>query len=188
MAKPGAIDLQNLSQQIASICKTVLLEKYNQTVTDDPQITEREIVEYKSRLRTFGLAKFNGPCYISAINLYDSQASLQAKKPSGAIVFFIDEELAELMLHKQSRSADSENEELVGSATAEFANTVAAKLKDNILGSGFNDLVLADPMNYKNDAPEGIAFKYSEYKMMEISLVIKKKKSVVINFTLGTPG
>ncbi len=183
---PGKlIDPKQLSQVILRCSQEILEQMCKAKFSQDPQIAEREIIEYNSRIRALGLDKFNGPCYVAAITMYDSKESLAAKKPCGAFILYLEETIAQEFLKAMSQGLDDEDEEMVMDNCGELCNVIAGQFKNNIKEFGYHDLVISAPTKGKNDIPEGVDFEYNETKLQEVSFFIRKIKAVVIAITLA---
>ena len=62
---------------VQNTCETMCKMAFSK----DPEFNELNIIEYDSRMRTFGLEKFNEPCYASFINFYISIELLTKNNP-----------------------------------------------------------------------------------------------------------
>ena len=93
-SKNKEFDQQKVATTLMTSVQTTLEKMYHLSLTQDPEFIEKEIIEYNSRMRTFGLEKFNAPCYVSAINFYLSQKHLEKHDALGAMVLYINEDSA----------------------------------------------------------------------------------------------
>ena len=170
-------------QAIAQALQTTLetaLEKLGLNLTQDSEIEEREVIEYNSRMRVFGLEKFNGPCYIFGFNFYKDSQTQEAKQTNGAFVLFFEEESIEKILKKLGhRAFDEEDEAFVLENLGVFGKQLAETFAAALSSVGYTSLLVSDPMSYKNSIPEGMDFPYSVYKYQELSLYLWDKKVVV---------
>ena len=76
--------------------------------TKDPQAEEKNIIEYEGKMRVDGMTKFNGPCYISALNVYQSEKDLRQQKTCGVIAMFIKEEFAATLFKARIRELEGQ--------------------------------------------------------------------------------
>ena len=153
------------------------LEK--QLVSKDPETFQKEIIEYESRMRVFGLEKFNGPCYLSVVNYYLTQGDLDAHKSCGTFILYLEEESTGKLLKSLGYSGfTDEDEDIVMDKCSEFCKILAENFKNELVPLGFRDLVISAPTKHKNDVYEGVEFPYSEYGMHEAHFYLLKKKTV----------
>ncbi len=186
VAKDREFDPQVIATTLMGCVQTTLEQMYNLKLSQDPEFEEKEIIEYASRMQTFGLEKFNGPCYISAINFYLSPRHLEEHDPVGAIVIYIREDLAVRFLKALGfEDADEEDEEIVLDCCGELANIITGQFKNELTSLGYKDLTISAPIKAKNDIPGGVEFNYNEYKLYELTFYLWKEKTMVINITMA---
>jgi len=156
------------------------------TLSKPPEFIEKDIIEYGSRMRVFGPEKFNGSCYIAAINFYLNQQKFKEDDSCGVMVLYIqDETTGKLMKALGQPGLDEDDEETLLDTCGEFCNVIAGQFKNELRSFGYIDLVISAPLKYKNDIPEGVNFKYSEYKLYELSFHIWKEKLIVVDATMS---
>lgn len=158
----------------------------NVSLSKAPEFNEKEIIEYDGRMRVFGLEKFDGPCYISAINFYVDKKHFEEKDSSGVVVLYIEEEAAEKLGKAMGQSeADLEDEEVVLDTCGEFCNVVVGQFKNELRALGYIDLIISAPIKHKNDISEGVDFQYSEKKLYELNFHVWKRKLIVVDITMA---
>ncbi len=156
------------------------------TFSQKPDFVAKEVIEYESRMRLFGLEKFNGPCYVGVINLYLNKKAYDVKESCGLIVLLVREDIApELVKAMGNTGIDEEDEEIIMDSVGEFCNVVVGQFKSELRSFGYPDLTISAPAKYRNYAPDGADFPYSEYKYYEISFYIKKQKAIVVVVTMA---
>jgi len=48
--------------------ESTLTKMCNVAFSQEPEFEVRDIIEYRGKMRTFGLEKFNAPCFLAAVN------------------------------------------------------------------------------------------------------------------------
>lgn len=176
-------------QTVANSLKTViqdLLSAGGVTFTHDTQIVEKDIIEYESRLRVFGLAKFNKPCFITAVNFYASQRDMESHNPLGALVVYIEADNSDKVSKALGVGLKIDDEdEAVLEKIGELGRVIAEPYLRILQSNGYSQLVFSKPQSYFNDVPEGVEFNYNEYKYYEISFFAWKEKILVADITLA---
>jgi hypothetical protein len=155
-------------------------------ITEEPEINERDLLEYKSRMRVFGLEKFNGPSFIAAINFYKTQNALEKNDAMGAIVLHVEEEAAgKLIKGLKRKGLNEDDDDAVLDVIAEIGQKIAEQFNKKLASHGYKPLVLSDPIKAKNDIASGIPFSYKEYKYCEISFQLWKNKAIAMDVTMA---
>lgn len=156
------------------------------TFTHETQVAEKEIIEYESRIRTFGLAKFNNPCYLTAVNIYASQRDLEAHNTLGALIIYVERENVDKVFKSLGVGLKMDDEdEVILEKIKEVGKTLAEPFIRGLQALGYSALVISEPQSYVNDAAEGVEFNYNEYKYYEISFFAWKEKVLVTDLTLA---
>ena len=152
----------------------------------DPDSLERDVIEYDSRMRTFGLERFNGPCFVTSISFYLSQQDMDAHKAQGAIVLFIEESSVGRILKAMGEAKFNEDDdEVVFEKCAEFCNVIAMDFQQEISSLGYKNLVVGKPNAQRNDIAEGVEFPYDQYKFSELNFYFFKRKAVVVDVVMA---
>jgi len=186
VAKETEFDPQTIGPTVMRCMQEAFGEMSSVTFSKDPDFSEKEVIEYESRMRVFGMEKFNGLCYIAVINFYLSAQDLKNHDTEGALVLFVEYECAGKLLKALGyENVDDEDEEIILDNCGEFCKVIAGKFKNEMGALGFKNLTMSDPLIYKNDIPEGIEFKYSEYSFFECNFYLWKQKAMVLDVTLA---
>jgi len=181
------LSIEKLGELAVRATQNILQKQCKVTFSQDPDVTELEIIEYNSRMRVFGMEKFNGPCFIAVINFFRNNGSSENKITCGSLIIYIDEMCTTTILKAISGgSFDEDDAEVVMQYTGELCNIIADELKNELTKIGYSDLLISKPINYQNDIPEGVDFEFREAKYHESSYYIKEKKAIVVNFSLGS--
>jgi len=114
---PADIEKGSLADSFRACIQTTLEEHCSVIFTKDAKVEKLDLIEYGSRMRVFGLEKFNDTCYIAVINLYDNEESQKQKKTCGALIIFVKEESAERLFKTLLKGQEGEDEELLTECT-----------------------------------------------------------------------
>ncbi len=187
-AKEQTTALQNAANALKVVIDNTVGSKGTLGYTTDPQIKERDIIEYDSRMRVFGMEKFNAPCFISYVNFFASSNHQANHQPLGAMIIYIEESNVERFLKAAGHSIKlDEEKDIVFKVCGEFCKNIAENFKTSIRSLGYNELIISDPVSYHNQISEGVPFNYDEYKMYELIFSIWKQKILAIDLTLAPP-
>ncbi len=185
MTKDSEFDLKAVATTLMGCVKSALEKMCNVEFSQEPKFVEKEIIEYNSRIRTFGLEKFDGPCHIIAINLYENENHLETKNACGAVILYFEEEMAKSLVKSAGQGLDSEDAETITNYCGEICNMVIDLFKNELSSFGYSDLTISAPLKYRNDVSEGVDFRYSEDKIYETSFYLNKQKAIVADVTLA---
>ena len=185
MSAKDSTSAPSIATGCIKVVEDLLKSKPGITLTKESEFVQRDIIEYNSRMRVFGMEKFNGPCFISVINYYSSEVDLKAHKAGGAVVLYIEEgNAAKLLKALGFKKFDEEDNDAVLKMCGEFCTLLAEDYKKELSSLGYKDLVLSAPSNYLNGVPEGVEFSYDQYVKYEMSFYLWKQKTVVLDVTM----
>lgn len=194
MTKHERFDPQVIATTLMGIIQETFKTICNWDVTEEPTFYDKDIIEYNSRMRVFGLEKFNDITFLSAIYYYTDQKKFKDHDPCGTLVLYIRDEIARKIvkvlenkgiMNDSDTDSDSDMDAVILDNCGEFCNMVAGNFKNELTNLGYHDLVMSAPFNYKNDIPEGVMFPYDEYKSYEICFDLFGKKSLIVSIVLG---
>lgn len=185
MAKKEEFDPQVIATTLMGCVQETCEQMCKASFSQDPEYVEKNIIEYNSRMRTFGLEKFNAPCFVAAINFYENKKMFDLGDSCGVLVLYVEEMFAGTLLKELAPGMDLGDEAIVLDCCGELCNVIAGQFKNEIKTYGFSDLTISAPMKYANDIPQGVNFHYSETKFYETSYFIKKEKALVVDITLA---
>ncbi len=178
-------ELEGIAKMLMGCVEDTFGKTYNIFFSKDPECVERNIIEYKSRMRTFGLEKFNAPCYVSAINFYVSPKALERQDSVGVLILYLKEEHAVKVLRAMGFTTQEDDEALLLDCIGELTSIIAEQFKNKLLELKYQDLTIAPPQTAKNDIAEGVWFKYSENVYHELSFYLWNEKSLAISLSLA---
>lgn len=158
------------------------------TFSKDSHFDKREIIEYQSRMRVFGMEKFNGPCYIGVVNYYFSAEDQKNHDACGVFILFIEEtNVGKFLKSLGYRGFDEDEEKSVYKPLGEFTEVLSSNFKKEIQSLGYQNLISSTPACYHNDISSGVEFSYDQYAKYESSFYLWKDKIVVVEVTIKPP-
>ena len=182
-------DLEKQGKILKQVTEEIFTETERYRFDGELTLTKKEIVDYKKRLHTNGLEKFNGPSYVAGVSFFRTSADKEKENAAGALVFYIEGEQAfDILRILGHKAEDDESQEKIAQQCAQFCKRLAEKFKTQLTSAGFSDLVMSEPIFGRNQLPGGLAFSLDQYTMMELAGNIQKSKRVVLNLTLTTIG
>ena len=177
--------LEELAGTLKEVIQKNLTKTGKITFSEEPKIIKKDIIEYDHRMRVSGLEKFNAPAYVAGISYYRSPKDQEEHNACGAIVLYVEEQYVEILLKALGQTGiDDENEEMLSKKCGEFCSIVGEEFTTAVSGQGYNDLVAAVPISFRNTIQDGIDFSYTQYEKYEISFLIKAKKIMVAEITI----
>ena len=185
MSAKESTSAQNIATSCIKVVEELFKSKPNVTFTKEAEFVQRDIIEYNSRMRIFGMEKFNGPCFISVINYYLTEVDLKAHKACGAVVLYIEESCAGKLLKSLGyKGFDDEDNDSVMKICGEFCTSLTDEYKKELSSLGYKDLASSTPSNFYNGVPDGVEFNYDEYVKYEMSFFLWKQKAIVLDITM----
>lgn len=179
-------DLENIADTLMHCVEDTFGKTYNIFFSQDSERVERQIIEYKSRFRTFGLEKFNAPCYISAINFFASPQHIPRNNSLGFLILYLKEEHAVKMLKAMGFSIKEDDDDSVMlDSVGELTNIITEQFKKELISLKYPELTLSSPVSAKNDIADGVWFQYSEQRYHELSFYLYNDKCLVVSLSLA---
>jgi len=164
----------------------LFMERSEIAFSRPPEVVLQDIVEYKGRMRVFGLEKFNTPIYVSTVNYYLNEKDMAGARAHGALAVFVEQEyIADLLKLLRYPEIDDTEEDAMLDACGTLANIIAGRFKTEMMKLGLIKLEMSAFSNYRNSAPNGVAFNFKQRKKYEVSFFIKDKKRVILELTMG---
>lgn len=185
-AKTQESDPPIIATTLIEVVQDTFRKMGNVEFSKDPRFIKRDIIEYESRMRVFGLEKFNGPCYVSSISYYSSQKHQEAHDACGTMNLFMEEGAAGKILKTLGYTGfDDEDETMVLDNCGEFCNVLAGNFKNGLTNLGYKDLYLSAPIKEKNNLSKGAEFPFSQYIYYETEFYLWKQKAVVVDIVMA---
>ncbi len=183
--KSASFDPQIIATTCMRVVESTIQQMCNLTFSQSPQSVPRDIIEYDSRMRIFGMEIFNGPCYISVVNYYLTPKHLEDHDACGAFVLYLEEKVAGQLLKALFKGFDDDEESVMLDTCGQFCHILGENFKNEISKQGYLDLSMSAPQNYRNNCPEGVEFHYDEYIKYETSFYFWKEKAMAVDITLS---
>src|SRR5262245_42886162 len=118
-----------LAESFRDCVQKTIEEHCSVVFAKDAKVEVRDIIEYASRLRVFGLEKFNDTCYIGLTNLFETPEDVKANKPCGLILVFVREDSSERLFKTLLKGQEGEDEELQMDNTKHLAEKLFQNFK-----------------------------------------------------------
>ena len=131
-------------------------------------------------MRVNATDKFDVAVYIAATNFYLNQADMQAHRARGALVLYMDTEVADKIFKAAGLQVpyDEDDESMMG-LCGTLCQLIADALKDRLAAAGFASMLeFLLRAVYKNTIPEGVEFSKDQNEKQEISFYFLKHKAV----------
>ncbi|MBF0523331.1 MAG: hypothetical protein HQL24_09800 [Candidatus Omnitrophica bacterium] len=183
-----AKDTTIIATTLIGCVKKVLESRFNFSFSKDSEYSQKDIIEYNSRMKASGLEKFNAPCHVAAINFYQSPGHMTSHDPFGAVIFYISALVMDRFywpLGFKSPKDDEEEDRFLDDCAGELAKLITEQLKTDLSALGYKNLTLSEPLKAKNSIMEGVEFNYNERKFYEVSFYLWKQKALVVDISLA---
>ncbi len=179
-------DNKFLTRTIIDVVEDTFDKLLHVTPASGAVANEKNIIEFGGRMRLFPMEKFNGPAYVSIVNFYRTSKDMADHFAAGTFVLFVKEDAAEKLVKAFGRSSkEAEDETAVMGICAELCGILSGNLKNAMVKHGYPELVVGEPLKYKNSIPEGAQFDYDLFKKQEIIFSYWKDKSVIVEACIG---
>jgi hypothetical protein len=180
------VDPQIVNPILTGFIEEVVTSKGGLLPTKTFDIAAKPIEEYEGRMVVHATDKFDVPTYVAATNFYLNQGDMHAHRPRGAMVVYVDIEVADKIFKAAGLEVpydedDGSMEALCGS----FCQLIVDALKDRLAAAGFIMLEASTPIVYKNTILEGVPFSKDQNEKQELSFYFLKHKALVIEWTLA---
>ncbi len=188
MTNPNnAEELFVLAVSLAEIVKDMFKTTGKTVLSREPVVERKPIVEFRQRMRVFGMEKFEQPTYIAAVNYYTDRKEMEARKALGAVIIYVEEDFVADLLRilQYPFIEDDDDEEQLKDACGTLCNVIAGHFKSAISQLGYIELQMSPFLSYRNSAFEGIQFYPQQTDKYEISFYIEEKKRLVLELTMG---
>ncbi|MBF0479438.1 MAG: chemotaxis protein CheX [Candidatus Omnitrophica bacterium] len=180
-------DAQVIAAKLMGSVQDLMEKTCKSKLSEKPVMETKEIIEYGSRMRVLGLSKFDGPCYVAAVNLYLNQKKSEDKDACGVIVSYWEQETAEGFVRALQKGLDLEDPDVILDSCGEFCNSIAGQFKNELAAFGYPELNLSTIIKARNEIDEGVDFPFSEGEYCELSFKVKNKKVVVVSLVMAPP-
>lgn len=146
----------------------------------------KHIEEYEGRMRVNATDKFDVSVYIAAISFYLNQTDLQIHRARGAMIFYMDTEVADKVFKAAAYQVPyDEDDESMMALCGTLGHSIAETLRDRLAAAGFISLEISAPVVYKNTIPEGVEFSKDQDEKQELSFYFLKHKALAIDWTMA---
>jgi hypothetical protein len=149
-------------------------------------LSVKHIEEYEGRMRVNATDKFDVSVFIAAANFYLSKADMQANRARGAMIFYMDTEIADKIFKAAGLQVPyDEDDESMMALCGNLCQSIAETLRDRLAAASFPLLEISTPSVYKNSISEGVAFSKDQDEKQELSFYFLKHKALAIDWTMA---
>ncbi|MBF0387170.1 MAG: hypothetical protein HQL20_04870 [Candidatus Omnitrophica bacterium] len=179
-------ELYALSAILVSAVKKMLAQKGDIHLSKDPEVREKETIQFAHRMRVDGLEKFNGRTLVAALNFYVDKERMAQEKALGALIVYIPEDyIARLMWLLDYGRIDEDNEAEVLDACGTVTNLIAGYFVKELCGHGYIHLEMGHFTTFINAPLNGIDFHSQEKVKHEMAFFFREEKRMVLELTMG---
>ena len=183
---PGEINQENLAESFRACVKKTLEDFCQTSFVKEPKVTTRDIIEYESRMRVFGLEKFNDTCFIAFQTLYESPLEQEKSDVCGTLLVYVQEENAERLFKALLKEKDPEDEEIIIECVRNLCRALFDHFKTTATRFGYANLLGSEVENYMSNIEEGAPFPYSEDTLYQVVCTLWREKVVVAELVLAS--
>jgi hypothetical protein len=182
---PTEIVKNELAESFRNCVQNTVTQYCRVTFTKDAKVEARDIIEYESRMRVFGLEKFNDTCYIALLNLFESPLEKEKGDVCGVLIIYVEEENAEKLFKAQLKGREEEDDELIVDFIKELCSAVYDSFKVQAHRFGYPNLLRGDVENYRSNIEEGVLFPYTEDTLYQVNCSLWREKVLVAELVLA---
>ncbi len=180
-------ELEQFAKLLVQGIKGLFKEQGDATFSKEPILTRKQILEYQGRMRVDGMSKFdNQPTYVAAVNYYATAAEMQKNKALGTLVVYVRQEyIPKMMRVLQYPPIDDEDEKAMLDSCGTLGNIIAGRFKSEVSAAGYIELEMSAFHTFRNNAPTGLEFCFSEYELYEAAFDLENQKRLVVDMSIG---
>jgi hypothetical protein len=180
-------DPQIVNPIITGIIEEMVTSKGSLFPTKPFDLAVKPIEEYEGRMRVNATDKFDVSVYIAAINFYLNQADMQAHRARGALLFYMNTDVADKIFKAAAYQVPyDEDDESMMVLCGSLCKSIADSFKDRLAMAGYASLEVSTPSVYKNSIPEGVEFNKEQDEKQELSFYFLKQKALAIDWTMAS--
>ena len=179
-------DPQIVNPIITAFIEELITTKGNLASTKPFDLSVKPIEEYEGRMRVTATDKFDVSVFIATANFYLSKADMQAHRARGAMILYMDTEVADKIFKAAGLQVPyDEDDESMMALCGNLCQTIANTLKDRLIAAGYASLEVSPPGTYKNSIAEGVEFSKEQDEKQELSFYFLKHKALAIDWTMA---
>ncbi|MCD4780560.1 MAG: chemotaxis protein CheX [Candidatus Omnitrophica bacterium] len=171
---------------LSKVVERILQRKAKIYLSDKPDFSIVNIVDFMQKMRVSSLEKFDVSTYISTVNFYLTEEQMKKNKSVGAIVVYISEDYVVKLLKKLGYpNFDEDDADVLRDACGTFCNIIGAKFKEGLTQLGYPELFMSHFSSYRNEIVNGVDYDSNQKQKYELSFEIDGHKRIIIDLTLG---
>ena len=150
------------------------------------EVATKPIVEYEGHMMVKATDKFDVAVYLAASSFYLNQADMKARKARGALVVYLDTEVADKVFKAAGFQVPyDEDDESMLALGGSLCQMIAEAIKERLAAAGYPSLEFSTPATYKNTISGGVEFSKEQTEKQELSFYFLKHKAVVVEWTMA---
>ena len=170
---------------ITKVFKRILRTRAHFKLSAEPTLERVNIIEFRKRMRVWGIEKFRDTTYISTINFYATTENYEKEKALGAIVLYIGEEYVAYLLKRLGYPDIGDGPEELEAACGTLLNVLAGSYKSGLVQLGYKEPIMSHFLTCRSEVPGGVAYDTSQTEKYEISIEIGGAKTIMLDLTMG---
>jgi len=156
------------------------------SVSTEPKLIRRKIVQFGKRMRVDGLEKFSERTVFSAVNFYLDKEKMEAHDAVGALVVFLPVSyIATLLRMMEYPVIEEDDDASVLDGCGTVANLIAGYFVKEMKGLGYIHLEMSHFESYVNTSVDGVEFSPDQEWKYVVDFEINGRKRMVAELTLG---
>ena len=181
-----SLEPQLVNPIIAGFIEELITTKGNLPSTKPFEVVAKPIDEYEGRMRIKATDKFDVAVYIAAASLYLNKANLQAHRACGAVIIYMDIEVADKLFKAAGLQVPyDEDDESMMALCGNLCQLLVDALKDRLAASGYVSLEASPLEVHKNSIQHGVEFSKEQNEKQELSFYFLKHKALVVEWTMA---
>ncbi|MFT7538975.1 MAG: two-component system chemotaxis response regulator CheY, partial [Lysobacterales bacterium] len=170
---------------LTKIFKRVLKSRTNFKFSSEPYLERVPIIEFRKRMRVWGLEKFKNTTYLATINFFRTEKDRAEDVAVGALVLYIGEEYVLYLLRRLGYPDIEEEPEEMEEACGTLLNLVAGNFKTGLVQLGYEVPIMSHFTTGRNEMAGGVAYEGTQIEKYEISIELSGTKTMVLDLTMG---
>ncbi|MCA9399646.1 MAG: chemotaxis protein CheX [Candidatus Omnitrophica bacterium] len=186
MAKPKKYNDADLPAILLREVVLRILERKGQFKAKTSPFTQRQIVEFKKRMRVSSFDKFDNTTYISYINFYTQGDSFERDEPLGTLVIYVEEDFLVSLMDRMDYPIDNEDDpDEMEDACGTLCNLIAGNFKSGLAKLGYAEIEMSHFFSFCNEVLNGVEYNTDLKVKHEIPFIINKSIRLVVDLAIA---
>lgn len=151
------IDLEVLEATLLGSVNSVFAVTCKENFSKDPTIQSKPLKRDNGKMHVSTGCRILVSGFVSVIYYYDSVRNRDKNKPCGAFILYVKESTVFKLLKAFGYiSSDYEDKDNIRDMCGELCNQLAGSFKQDLASTGYKNLEISVPRNYKDIVPGGV--------------------------------